>query len=88
MVFTFNCEKLHSVGRINRSYEVYAPGVKLSREKAPPKSKTCAKLKFLAPTRRKTHPISNKLPNLATLAIIAISQPTSVYLVFDWVTMF
>ena len=29
MVFTLSCEILHGVRRINRAYEVYAPGVKL-----------------------------------------------------------
>ena len=31
MVFTLSSEKLHGVRRINQAYEVYAPGVKLSR---------------------------------------------------------
>ena len=33
MVFTLSYEILHGVRRINRAYEVYAPGVKLSRSK-------------------------------------------------------
>ena len=46
MVFTLNCEMLHDVRRINRAYELYAPGVKISRSKVgnprPSKPKSAA----------------------------------------------